>query len=184
MRPTNPIPNVEMETAMARRQIGTMKLAAQLGMSYSALSMVKRGWRYPSREQGDRIEAALGTRGLFRCYADEETEHEQNPVSSVGEKEAVENVLSDGPTKFRSQFADVKKPVSNAMTQKPDPTQDDWGIIAKYDDGHREVSTHMTMTEAVYWRDKHARKRACILSCIIYIPFECVKFKKGKVASG
>lgn len=71
MRPKNPTRNIEMEVAMLRSGLGTMRLSAVTGLSISMISMVKKGWRYPSRKQATLIEKVLKKKSLFDHFRDE-----------------------------------------------------------------------------------------------------------------
>ena len=59
------ITNKKLAVVMVQRGIGTMELAQKCKLGYSTVSMLKCGWRKPTKDQIEKIEKCLGESNLF-----------------------------------------------------------------------------------------------------------------------
>ena len=72
---------------------------------------------------------------------------------------------------FRSPFGGWPKASTSQMTM-PDPTMDDWGVIADYDNQPTHIDRHCTLSEAMSIAAYHRRKKHCTRAAVVYLPIE------------
>ena len=57
--------NKKFIQAMVEKDISTLRLAEEIGVCPSLISLIRQGWRQPSEEQARKIEQVLDTKNLF-----------------------------------------------------------------------------------------------------------------------